>query len=84
MSHIRIWGTEASEEVLLLLSRARLSLTPLTQGRPAKGRLHGVAVDDAHPPHHHSSRSFFAFLDLKVTAVERELERDPHSVSYIT
>lgn len=55
----------------------------LTQGGPAKGRLHGVAVQDSHPPHHNSSCSFFALLDLKITTVKRELKRNPNPLLII-
>lgn len=50
----------------------------LTQGGPPKGGLHGVAVEDAHAPHHNSACAFLALLHLKVTTLKRELKRNPN------
>lgn len=45
----------------------------LTQSCPTECRFHSIAIHYPHSPHHNPSCSFFALLDLKLTAVERKL-----------
>lgn len=44
------------------------------QGRAGERRLHGVAIGDAHHPHHHPSSPLFRLLDPELAALEGKLQ----------